>query len=322
MDIEFLNNTNNTLYTNTNKVASFDFDWTLVKPKDNRKFPKSVDDWQWLYPSVPYIIKQLYNDGHIIVIFTNQSKPWKKEQIINVCKTLDIPIYIAIAFDKTFYKPNVAIYEKVEEKIGQIDKANSFFVGDALGRKDDFSNSDKIFAENIGLKCYSPEDLFYKKNTNSSNSNDEVEFIILPDIPLEKDKKEVIIMVGYPGSGKSTIADNICKENKNYICIKGDEYKTSKAMIKKAIEYQDKSIIFDATNGSRKKRAEYIEFAKKYGYQSSIKCIHVATSLEDAYQRNKERPEEKQVPRIAYSVYKKYFEEPDDVAEGFELINV
>lgn len=317
MDIELINNSSTKIYynINSNKIASFDFDWTLVKPKDNRKFPKSVDDWEWLFPNIPSIIKQLYNDGHIIVIFTNQSKEWKKEQIINVCKTLDIPIYIAIAFDKIYYKPNIDIYEKITEKIGQIDKINSFFVGDALGRKDDFADSDKVFAENIGIKCYSPEDIFYKSNKNT------IEFIVLPDIPLEKNKKEVIIMVGYPGSGKSTIADNISKENENYICIKGDEFKTSKAMIKKASEYSEKSIIFDATNGSRKKREEYIQFAKKYDYQV-IKCIYVTTSLEDSYQRNKQRPEEKQVPRIAYSVYKKHFEEPDGTIEQLIVFKV
>lgn len=319
MDIELVNNyetNNNTI--NTVKIASFDFDWTLVKPKDNRRFPKSIDDWQWLFPNIPSIIKQLYNDGYIIVIFTNQSKLWKKEQIASVVKSLDIPIYVCIAFDKIYYKPNTMIYEKLQQEfiVGNIDKENSFFVGDALGRKDDFSDSDKIFAENIGIKWHSPEDIFYKKET----TNSEIEFIVIPDIPLEKDK-EVIIMVGYPGSGKSTIADNICEENYNYICIKGDEYKTSKAMIKKASQHNNKSIIFDATNSSIKKRAEYIEFAKKYNYQT-IKCIHVTTSMEEAYQRNKQRPEEKQVPRIAYSVYKKHFEEPDEISEGFKLFNV
>jgi bifunctional polynucleotide phosphatase/kinase len=316
MDIELLNISESNITNANNKFAGFDFDWTLVKPKDNRKFPKSIDDWQWLFPTIPSIIQQLYNDGYIIVIFTNQTKQWKKDQIISVAKTLNIPIHICIAFDKIYHKPNITIYEKFQENVGNVDKENSFFVGDALGRKDDFSDSDKIFAENIGIKWYSPEDIFYKKE-----NNDNIQFIVLPDIPLEKDSKEVIIMVGYPGSGKSTIADNICKENENYICIKGDEYKTSKAMIKKASQNTNKSIIFDATNSSRKKRSEYIDFAKKYGYLK-IKCIHVNTSMEDSYQRNKTRPEEKQVPRIAYSVYKKHFEEPDEVTEGFKLFNV
>lgn len=128
-------------------------------------------------------------------------------------------------------------------------------------------------------------------------------------------------MMGYPGSGKSTIAQNICTKYPNYICIQGDIYKTSKSMIKKASEYisEKKSIIFDATNSSKAKRNEYISFAQKYGYK--IKCLHVTTPLENSYYRNKQRPSDIQVPRIAYSVYSKYFEEPQE-EEGFTLIEV
>ena len=35
------------------KMVSFDYDWTVVNPKDGRTFPLSIDDWIWLYPSVP-----------------------------------------------------------------------------------------------------------------------------------------------------------------------------------------------------------------------------------------------------------------------------
>ena len=31
------------------KMASFDYDWTLVKPKNDRTFPKDIDDWEFLY---------------------------------------------------------------------------------------------------------------------------------------------------------------------------------------------------------------------------------------------------------------------------------
>ena len=186
MDIELLT-ISNPITNNCNKIAAFDFDWTLVKPKENRKFPKSVDDWDWLYSHIPNIIKQLYDEGHIIVIFTNQSKQWKRDQIINVAETLNIPIYILIAFNKDYYKPNIALYEKFINQIGNIDKDKSFFVGDALGRKDDFSNSDRLFAENIGIKWLAPEDIFYKKQ--------EQQTLIFPNIQLEDTNKEIIILV-------------------------------------------------------------------------------------------------------------------------------
>jgi hypothetical protein len=40
--------------------AIFDFDWTIVKPKDARRFPKDKDDWQWLRPSVCAVVKRYY----------------------------------------------------------------------------------------------------------------------------------------------------------------------------------------------------------------------------------------------------------------------
>jgi Polynucleotide kinase 3 phosphatase len=40
------------------KFAIFDFDWTLVKPKAGRKFPTKADDWMYLRPSVPDVVRK------------------------------------------------------------------------------------------------------------------------------------------------------------------------------------------------------------------------------------------------------------------------
>ena len=290
------------------KMASFDYDWTVVNPKDGKTFPSSIDDWEWLYPGVPEKIKKYYEDGYMIVIFTNQSKKWKCEQIQMVMKHLEIPLFVVIATDKAEYKPNPILFN-IPFEGNNINKEESFFVGDALGRKSDFSDSDKVFADNIGIKCYSPEDIF----TNKSDTFE------IPIIPLSS-SPEIIIMVGYPGSGKSAIAKNICKTG-NYIHIEGDIYKTSSKMRKASLDYisQSKSIVFDATHSSIKKRKEFVDLSKKYNYK--VKCIHVTTTLDIAYKQNKSRSAEKQVPKIAYSVYKKYYEEPTE-EEGFTLYTV
>jgi bifunctional polynucleotide phosphatase/kinase len=139
----------------------------------------------------------------------------------------------------------------------------------------------------------------------------------IPPLNLS-DAKQVVIMVGYPGSGKSTIAKKIC-ENEQFVLVQGDVHKTSPKMIKAALPCvkEGKSVVFDATNSSCKKRNEYLEFAKKHNMK--VVCIHMTTSLEVSYKRNKEREPENQVPKIAYSVYTKHFESPS-VEEGFELI--
>jgi bifunctional polynucleotide phosphatase/kinase len=286
------------------KMFAVDYDWTLVNPKDGKTFPMNIDDWEWYSPSVPSTLKQRHLDGFMIVVFTNQSKPWKCEQITTVLQTLHIPVFICIATDKAEYKPSTIMYDKLCSSFKQnesILKDSSFFVGDALGRKSDFSDSDKVFADNIGITYLSPEKIFLDPDGGSVKTIE----IVLSSEP------EIIIMVGYPGSGKTTITDYI-----------GDTYKSNTPkMIKASLEHLvvNKSIVFDATNSSVKKRKLYLDFARKHGY--TVRCIHVKTSQDVSYKRNKCRIDSKQVPKIAYSVYKKHYEEPME-EEGFELLTI
>lgn len=73
----------------------------------------------------------------------------------------------------------------------------------------------------------------------------------------------VIILVGLPGSGKSTI----CKEFPDYIRISqdvlGSRDECEKAM-KIALQYK-KNIIVDRTNINKKQRSYFIKIAKMYG---------------------------------------------------------
>jgi len=297
------------------KMFAVDYDWTLVNPKEGKTFPMNIDDWEWYSPSVPSTLKQRYLDGFMIVVFTNQSKPWKCEQITTVLQTLNIPVFICIATDKAEYKPNTIMYDKLSSsfKLNEsILKESSLFVGDALGRKSDFSDSDKVFAEEIGITYFSPEKIFLEPNCGCVETFE----IVLSSEP------EIIIMVGYPGSGKTTVTDYICSNNSKYIRIGGDTYKSNTPkMIKASLEHiaDNKSIVFDATNSSVKKRKLYLDFARKHGY--TVRCIHVKTTQDISYKRNKCRDDSKQVPKIAYSVYKKHYEEPME-EEGFELLTV
>lgn len=294
-----------------NKILFLDFDWTLVKPKTGHTFPKDIDDWQWLRANVPLIITDYYKHGYAIYIVTNQSKLWKIDQVKKVCESLQIPITICIAFGKENYKPSLTIYHEAIDEIhrNKINLKKSFMCGDALGRATDHSDCDKKFAEAIGISIKSPEELF------PFNSNEQK--LLIPKIKAAS-QQEVIIMVGYPGSGKSTLIDEIFTPA-GYFIAHGDEYKTSAKMIKAAEEpcKDGKSIVFDATNPSRKKRAEYVSFAKKYNLP--VRCVEMTTSLEESLARNLNR--EKPIPRIAYNLYKKNFEEPTE-DEDFTVIKI
>lgn len=288
------------------KIAAFDFDWTLVRPKSNGTFSKSVDDWQWMQPSIPEKLKSFYASGFCIMVFTNQTHKYKEEQIRAVVKSLDIPVLVAIAFDKVVKKPVPTMFHLAVVK--DWDKNKSFFVGDALGRPGDWSDSDKKFAEAVGIAIKTPEQVFV-----SAEQPKQAKF----QIPSHQ---EVVVLVGYAGSGKSTIAQQF--EAKQYGIISSDELKTPAKMIKIAKAYLDAgtSIVVDATNPSKEKRASWVDLAKSRNIP--VRCVHVALSMTDAMARNKQRPAEKAVPNIAYFTYRKRFEEPHE-DEGFaELIVV
>jgi bifunctional polynucleotide phosphatase/kinase len=290
-----------------NKMVGLDYDWTLVNPKGGATFPTHIDDWEWFSSNVPIKLKQYYEDGYMLVVFTNQSKPWKCDQIKFVMKSLNIPMFIVIARDKTEYKPNIILFDTLF-KDNIIDKSKSFFIGDALGRKTEFADSDKVFAENIGIQYFPPEKIFL---TNYHKQYD-ISSIKLQDTP------EIIIMVGFPGSGKTTIANEVCN-NKQYVHIKGDDYKSNTPkMLKAAFDHikSKKSIVFDATNSSIKKRKFYVDFAIKHKY--SVQCIHVSTPMDISYKRNLLRQDKNKIPKVAFSVYKKHYEEPTE-DEGFIL---
>ena len=62
------------------KMAMFDYDWTLVKPKSNGTFSKNENDWTWLTENVPNVIKEYYKKGYSINIISNQRKNYKMKE--------------------------------------------------------------------------------------------------------------------------------------------------------------------------------------------------------------------------------------------------
>ena len=52
--------TNEAIYRE--KMAAFDFDWTLVSPKGGKTFPSEIDDWEFLYPNIPDKLKKYYEE--------------------------------------------------------------------------------------------------------------------------------------------------------------------------------------------------------------------------------------------------------------------
>lgn len=283
------------------KVAAFDYDHTLVIPKKGT-FSKSIDDFQWIRPNVIDIIRKLYKDDFSIVIFTNQSKNFKVEQIKNVLSKLEIPIRVYIGVSDEFKKPSKKMWDLFKDKSVEI--TEKFYCGDALGRTGDWSDSDKVFAEVCDLLIKTPEEMFPFE-----------EKII--DEFVQSENQELVLMVGYPAAGKTTYVNEKIPES--YVKLHGDELKTDSKK-KKAVKIaltEGKSVVLDATNANKDKRKIFIDIAKSLNVK--VRVIHITTSFDESKSRNEQR--ETKVPIIALYMFRKKFEEIT-LSEGIEEIIV
>ncbi|RUS88558.1 hypothetical protein EGW08_003658 [Elysia chlorotica] len=338
------------------KIAGFDIDFTIIKTASGRKFAVGSNDWEFWHEEVPAKLKSLHNDGYRIVFFTNQAGIEKqkttpeifKTKIEAIIKALDIPVYVfASTGVNHFRKPYTAMWDYCLEKCNQGKKVNtseSLYVGDAAGRAKnwapnkpkDFSCSDRMFAANINIKFYTPEELFLgersapfewgsldpdaflKTNPIITKANDNANYV-------EK-TQEMIVMVGPPASGKSTFRQRYLEPH-GYVAVNRDTLGTAEKCLKVAGEAmkKGKNVVVDNTNPAKNARASFVELAKKNGVP--CRCIWLQTPLDLAHHLNLYRQSQtlgktRRVPDVGYNVFKKNFEEPSK-SEGFtEVIKV
>ncbi|KAL5697550.1 hypothetical protein ACHQM5_028680 [Ranunculus cassubicifolius] len=160
----------------SSKIAAFDFDGCLAKT-DVRKH--GAEAWEIMYPSIPEKLRKLYEDGYKVVIFTNEAniERWKNKRqaaidskigrLTNFIECVGIPVQVFIACghggEDAYRKPKVGMWRLMEKYYNsgiKVDMDESFYVGDAAGRKGDHSDADIKFARIIGLKFHLPEDYF------------------------------------------------------------------------------------------------------------------------------------------------------------------
>ena len=139
------------------KLVSFDMDDTLIKTKSGAKFPKDSNDWVFWHEKIIPKLKEWYEKGYKIVIFTNQNGISKghtteneiKKKIENISQKIGVPIQVLIASaDDGYRKPSKTLWnffiENMNGKI-EVDLNSSIYCGDAAGRtgkKKDFNDTD------------------------------------------------------------------------------------------------------------------------------------------------------------------------------------
>jgi len=313
------NSLNNTNITNYNNLYFFDLDDTIITTKSGKKFSISNTDWIWLDNSVPIKINKLFNKN-IIGIFTNQKglrtfdlkNNWIKK-IKDILTKLNIHFIFASTKDDRYRKPLTGSWDYIYTNYFNyfnnseiIKNKKKYFIGDALGRQNDFSDTDLKFAMNCNFIIKSPEKFFNLPNLDNKASitypqlkyysNDEQNNIInnlFNVINTNKNNKILIICIGLPASGKSFIRNMILKKYDNFKYINNDDINNYKKnnikseffnkliLDNKLQDIENKYIINDNTNIDNKKRNKYLEDYKNYfkiaiffNYDIDI-CMHL-----------------------------------------------
>jgi bifunctional polynucleotide phosphatase/kinase len=329
------------------KIAAFDLDHTLVIPADNKKFSSTDKDWIFIDPSIPGKLEKLHKKGYKLVIISNQkgisqgkvNEGIFKKKIEAVASSLNIPlVFLASKYDDGFRKPRTGLWTQVISKIN-IDKKSSFFCGDAGGLpkrkingsnvKKDFSDSDLKFARNLNLKFVHRDQFVYNVDSPDLKQTYGVDFGKIPIkqyddfVPL-KEELELVIMVGYPGSGKSYYATKYILPH-GYKYINRDTLGTLAKCVKMVKQHlqNNESVVVDNTNPSEKARKQFIDIAKLYGCK--VRCINFTTSMDLSMHNNIYRGITKNmpiVPKIAYNIYKKNFQTPTKSEGLYKIENI
>ncbi|KAI1319918.1 hypothetical protein EDD11_002593 [Mortierella claussenii] len=288
------------------KVAAFDLDQTLIKVNGKHKWPKNADDWVWWAPVVPTHLQEVADAGYTIVVITNQNgldgNKKKQEEMRTkfekICGRLKLPMWILISMQKDHNrKPMTGLWHWLEVRFQQddiqIDRTNSYYVGDAAGRHDgwkvgaikDFNNTDRKFAAMLDLPFHTPEHFFL----NQECPEDKWSFGAFDpkawpkNAPLFSPSStpllpapgtvEVIVFCGYPASGKSSFARKHILSTGQYDYVNQDTLKTKEKCVK-AVEQSlqnKRAVVVDNTNPDRPTRESYISLAKTFNVP--VRCF-------------------------------------------------
>eukprot|EP00742_Colponemidia_sp_Colp-10_P016472 GILJ01018880.1.p1 GENE.GILJ01018880.1~~GILJ01018880.1.p1 ORF type:complete len:376 (-),score=52.85 GILJ01018880.1:168-1295(-) len=332
--------------TTGDKVAGFDMDDTLITTVSGAKFAADSSDWKFVDPSVAPRLVDLHREGYKIVIFTNQKGitvgktplATLKTKIGHVIKALGVPVFVCMSSDDDIYrKPRTGMWDATcgATTVG-VDVANSFYVGDAAGRKGDFSASDYKFALNVGLKFFTPESFFLGDKTARGRPAaiagfDPRTLLDTPAAPLPPamsfislpaGQQEVVVLVGSPAAGKSTWCRQVCSVAPHYRQINQDTLKTKKkcqSAAQSALDHGD-SVIIDATNRDVKTRDDWIKLARQYNVPARAVVLKVDKDVcfhLNAYRGvNPRTADRRQVPSVIIHSFFKQYQHPT-TTEGF-----
>ncbi len=270
---------------NYDKIYIFDLDHTIIQPKSGKVFPTNEFDWEFLNNKIKSRINELSIDFNIGII-TNQmglkNKNLINKWIIkmnNIMKQININfVFVSIKNDR-YRKPMIGSLEILNLYGFDLGKYKlKYFIGDACGRKNDFTDTDLKFALNSSLlKFKTPEKFFEKKKDlimsitypilNYYTINDYNK--IINDIfkIINNHSKIIIMMIGFPACGKSYLRNLILNKFNDIYYYNNDDLKdkiNNNKLCNLINCINKEKIINDNTNMSFDNRNSFLERFKDY----------------------------------------------------------
>jgi len=337
------------------RVAAFDLDDTLCVYKKGKQYASTFVTVDESLPDK--IADLVNNGYIIVVFTNQSGmsgdkfplSEWKKKikkVYDEMFKKVSDPIYFALYAAKKYdlyRKPNVGMWRMMKKDLNtafgkkQI-STKSFFVGDSAGRtqpsrlirrchplgKKDRSDVDRKFALNTKLPFLTPDEFYLGEDDTPfliSGFNPAAYIESIQDNPPEYEfvprKKELIVMVGYAGSGKSTFVKKNILPHK-YVYVNRDEIGSMPKCVRMAetLFKKGKSVVIDNTGLDVMSRMQFTSLAEKHGY-AHIRCIMLETSSAMSNHMNNVRHvySEGKIPRVPPLVYKMFCQkliEPND----------
>jgi bifunctional polynucleotide phosphatase/kinase len=213
-----------------------------------------------------------------------------KRKLCAIYEALGFPFEVMLACLRDKYrKPDTGMFQHIKSLYPkEFDRAHSFYVGDAAGRRDDngkkldHSDCDLEFAKNVGIAFHLPEDFFGiehapVKVTPSKALQAHAPLFVPSSSPLCVGHQELIVFIGHPYSGKTSFA-------LSHLEPQGYHILSSQDKIRSALQ-KGHSVVADMTNPRVADRIALIRLANEFG----IKCryFHFQASADIARQLSK-----------------------------------
>ena len=144
----------------------------------------------------------------------------------------------------------------------------------------------------------------------------------------------LIMLVGPPCAGKTTIAEEICDKYDNFVIVSPDQVRKevngdSTIQANNDIVFgrvygqltayleDGKNVVYDATNCRAVYRYKIVDVCSPYAYK--IVCLMGTTSLSECIKRNEER--DRAVPEdVIERMYLTFRKHPPVIFEGYDMI--